>query len=331
MSIQSFVRRARNRARDLLFVPGTERLWAQRMRGCVTALLYHRIAEPGRSFLDHGAPPTPPEQLRRELRFLARLGARFTTFDDILKHGFPRPHEIVVVVTFDDCTRDNYGNALEIVSDAGAHAVLFQITSLVGATSLLWEHELYWHLEQDGGARLGVAARDSGVSNLSGAGLVETLRESVAPDIIGRVLESARSPLMREEHGALTATLYPGPAQLTHAAAAGHQIGSHGAHHYKRSTIDATSFEAECKQSYETLTALLGHPPAAFSYPFSSVASGDSAIVRRYFRQAMVVAPGGDAHRIRTGTDAYAMPRFTWRGPFPNARRERRWLLEGTA
>jgi peptidoglycan/xylan/chitin deacetylase (PgdA/CDA1 family) len=290
------IRRLANRGKDLLFVSPLDRMWIGAMRGAVTCFLYHRVGD-GPSFLDRGGPAIAVAELERDLHILQSIGVTFMTFEDLRNGHFPAAREIGVIISFDDCLASNYTVAAPLLERAGARGTFFQITSLVDSKTLLWEHALYFH-----------AAR---VPNL------ESLREETAPDVLAPLLDEA---------GAVDAgDLYPTSAQLREARQRGHEIGSHGHRHYKRSNISDATFESELAASSSTLESILGEKPLAFSYPFNSYLPGDDAICARHFSQAVTV----DKHRIDRDTNPLWLPRFTWPGPAKSALRQRRWLLTG--
>lgn len=323
-----------NRLADVAFLPPLAGLWARGLRGRVTCLLYHRVDEPGaHPFLDRGGSPViPPGELRRELRLLRDLGAGFHTFTDLRRGWFPEPDEIAVIVSFDDGFRSNYTSGLEVLRETGVPGVFFQTTGLIDSEELLWEHELYWRTRNPAAAttfseHLRRTGPELAPSPLGERDLVVHARERVPSDAVDRLLVEAREEL--GETGAMAEAAraaYPTAAMIRRAREEGHEIGAHGHRHYKRSTIDAATFEADIARSREILTDLLGDPPGAFSYPFNNYRPSDEAIVARHFEQGVTV----DRRRIERETDPLWLPRFTWPGPSPNPLRRRRWLLTGS-
>src|ERR1041385_5963481 len=305
------IRRIANRSRDALFIAPLDALWSGDMRGKVTCLLYHRVGEPAGAFLARGGSPViTPREFARDLDLLRGLGAMFMTFED-LRHGrFPNRDQIGVIISFDDCFASNYTIGLEVIERAGVKATFFQTTGLVDANELLWEHELYWHTRDDEHAARFAAS-------------VEHLREEVAPEVLAPLLAAARDDPAAMSEAARA--LYPTSDQLRAARRKGHEIGSHGHHHYKRVNISAETFESVLRTSAERLEAILGERAGAFSYPFNSYVDGDAAICARHFAQAVTV----DKKRITRDSDPFSLPRFTWPGPSRNAMRQRRWILTG--
>jgi peptidoglycan/xylan/chitin deacetylase (PgdA/CDA1 family) len=112
---------------------------------------------------------------------------------------------------------------------------------------------------------------------------------------------------------------------LRRARESGHEIGSHGHRHYKRSSIDAELFEDELHRSSQRLAGILDQVPAAFSYPFNSYLPGDKDICARYFQQVATV----DGEPIARSCNPLEIPRMNWPGPARNGLRARRWLWTG--
>lgn len=320
-----------NRAKDLLFMPGTATLWRRRLVGKVMALVYHRVDDPARyDFLERGGTPViRPEALATELIWLRDIGARFMTFTDIRRGEFPDDNEFGVVVTFDDGFRDNYTTGLEVLDSIGIKGVFFQCSAMIDGRELIPEHALYWFAAQSEVASVLVElARIAGwpsAKEATAARMTEHLgrwiREAPADSlkaIIAAVCE--RFPTQEQ-----AATLYPAAADIRRAVEQGHEIGSHGHEHLHRATLDADGFESELSTSSSRIEAVTGVRPAAFSYPFSAYLPGDREICGRYFEQALTV----NGQLIQRDSDPLAMGRFTWPGPARNGLRLRRWLLTG--
>lgn len=322
--------RVANRARDLLFLPGTEHLWRAKLKGRVMALVYHRVDAPeNHAFLARGGVPViRPEALEAELAALRRYGARFLTFTDLRRGHFPDPDEFGVVITFDDGFRDNYTLGLEVLGVLGIPAVFFQCSGMIGGRHLLPEHALYWFADHPETAPLLLeAARVAGwpAAGEAGAGLISQAGRWIRAVPARRLvvgLEAARARSPMEEPAE---EIYPDEEDLRRAARAGHEIGSHGNDHLHRSTLDAAGFERELALSRNRIEKAVGMRPAAFSYPFSGYQPGDREICGKYYDQAVTV----DERMIDRESDLLALPRFTWPGPARNGLRLRRWLLTG--
>lgn len=329
----TLLHRIANRSLDLLFLPGFDRFWRHRLMGKVLCLLYHRVADPGQvPFLDrYGVPPIPPSQLLDELSFLNSQGATFLTFSDLRRGRFPGPEKFGVIVCFDDCFRDNYANGLGVLEWLIAHGVLFQSTAMVDAPTLIWEHTLYWHAHDPGRAEaLEALAHERLPASRAhrGDALVGHLREGEPVAAVEALLAEATHRAGRgaaERLAELAASLYPSARYLRAARANGHEIASHGHHHYPRHSIDAAAFEQELIRSQQELEAIVGRKPQAFSYPFNSHGPGDAELCGRHYYQVATV----EARPISPDTPRLAIPRCTWPGPHRNQLQQRRWLWTG--
>jgi peptidoglycan/xylan/chitin deacetylase (PgdA/CDA1 family) len=325
-----------NRSKDyLLFNPLLEGFWLRRARGKITALLYHQIdtTRTDDFLVRGGSPVVTPEVFLQDLRSLQRWGARFYTFRQILAGEFPSPDEFGVAICFDDCFRNNYTVGREALDACDVKATYFQSTAMIDSAELIWEHRLYWHTRNDvqAAAFKRIAQRvlpcDSRLHAASGRTLVAHLREAVPFDDCAKVLAAADAEsAIADEMQLMARELYPTAADLRSAASTGHEIASHGHHHYKRVNISDSIFEAELVRSSAVLAAILGERPTSFSYPFDSHLPSDADVCRRYFLGGATVAK----RRIERAEDPMWLPRFTWPGTPRNEFRRRRWLLTGT-
>ncbi len=323
-----------NRGKDVLFFPWFYSYWRGRLRGQVLCLLYHRIGdnEKTRFLTRGGSPAISPQEFESDLRFLKKQGADFLTFADLRQGRIPDRSRFAVIISFDDCFLDNYTVGMDVLQSLDVKGVFFQSTAFVDSELLIWEHELYWHTRTDAASeRFTRFAQDSGrdlpgIFDLRGAGLVEHLRENVAFERVERLLSEFREIVGAHAEAAETASaIYPRAEHLKKAHLLGHEIGSHGHRHLKRSSIDLPTFQSELEQSSRILTNLLGSAPGAFSFPFNSYVKGDDRAVSRYFSQGVTV----DRRCISSDTPPLWMPRFSWPGPAKNSLRSRRWLLTG--
>ncbi|MRD46841.1 polysaccharide deacetylase family protein [Caenimonas koreensis DSM 17982] len=323
--------RIANRAKDLLFVAPLDSHWRRALRGKVMCLLYHRVDDPAHvPYLEQfGAPSIPPDELARELRFLQGQGAKFMTLADLRQGEFPDPSQFGVIVSFDDGFRDNYTAGLPVLEQLGIRGVMFQSTGMVDAPSLLWEHALYW-LWSDPRSRERlerlVRSRLADMTASQGPALLTRLRDELPMTQLEAILaeltagDASAAALVEQAR-----RLYPRASDVTQAHRHGHELASHGHHHYPRRSIDGATFEAELVRSIDVLTRLTGTAPGAFSYPFNSYLPGDAALCAQHFKQVATV----DRALIDRSSDPHALARFTWPGPHRNGLRRRRWLLTG--
>jgi peptidoglycan/xylan/chitin deacetylase (PgdA/CDA1 family) len=127
-----------------------------RLRGKVCILAYHRVLRED----EVARAPVQPGMYVSEAVFDRQVGFLSAHFDilsfaDLLRmwaeHGGDRRARYCVI-TFDDGWRDNYLNALPILSDHRAPATVFLTTSLIGTDRWFWPERLA-RLLSDWGAR----------------------------------------------------------------------------------------------------------------------------------------------------------------------------------
>ena len=102
--------------------------------------------------------------------------------------------------------------------------------------------------------------------------------------------------------------LYCTKADLKHAVARSHEIGSHTVSHWMRFSMSDEDFLAELKQSKNLLEEYTGTEVFSFSYPFNAYLFSDLELCRAAgYRVAATVDPG----RITKKTSLLEIPRRT--------------------
>ena len=330
----ALARRIANRSKDyILFNPLLESIWVDKMRGQVAAMLYHQVE--GRAeteFLTRGgSPKISTAELRSDLAFFKKLGARFFTFADLIAGQFPEKNEVGIAVCFDDCFRNNYEAGIAVLDDLRIPATFFQTTGLVDATDLLWEHKLYWYTRNDGmTARFAAMAADClatpELELLTRGDFLVRLREGMPFSECQRVIAAADELLSPAvERAELAALIYPSAAHIRSAAKSGHEIASHGHQHLFRARVTRSEFSDDLKRSAVSLTELTGIRPENYSFPFDNWSSEDQATVLETFKAASTVSK----QPVLRGSSRTLLPRFTWPGAARNSFRHRRWLVTG--
>ena len=270
-------------------------------------------------------------ELRADLAFFKRQGARFFTFADLIAGSFPDKDEIGVAVCFDDCFLNNYREGLSVLEEEGVIATFFQTSALIDATDLLWEHKLYWYTRNDGvSAQFAELAANCLAApecrTYPTANLLHLLRERIPFAQCERVLTSADKILSSpDERARVAARIYPSAEQVLSAARAGHEIASHGHRHLFRAGVTEIEFADDLVRSAQILADVTGRRPTTYSFPFDNWAARDEEAVLRVFDAASTVSK----RPILKGDDKRLLPRFTWPGAAPNLFRHRRWLLTG--
>jgi peptidoglycan/xylan/chitin deacetylase (PgdA/CDA1 family) len=207
--------------------------------------------------------------------------------------------------------------------------VIFQSTALLEAASLIWEHALYWYWYQPTMAQALtelVRQRLPSAQDVPSTKLLHWLRAHAPPSVLEDLLAAMRERFDTAPQLASWAQqLYPRRSDVLRATRGQHELGSHGHHHYMRSSIDAALFESELRDSANLLQGFSGERPRAFSYPFNDYMPAEARLCSRYYEQVATV----DAAPICHDSDPFALPRFTWPGVPRNGLRRRRWLLTG--
>lgn len=326
------IKRALNRSRDLLFaMPGYERRLIDELKGKVSCLLYHRIEAYGNhEFLDRGGSPViSVTDFDRELGYLSGLPVQFYTLEELKSGRFPDRHTIGIVICFDDCFKCNYLQGLDILKKYSIHAVFFQCTGLINSSYLNWEHLLYW-LYFMPAAKSVLLERLHDMPDITDINppTIDNLREKVDSKLIEKKARAVAGELKLDpEIEQLARQLYPDERMLVNARNQGHEIASHGHHHYYRSTISEALFIDDLKRSYSILSELLGREPLSYSFPFNSYTSKDLALAGRLY--AVIANVGYGRLEQPITNDAGLIPRLTWPGPSSNQYRMKRWLLTG--
>ena len=327
-------KRILNRSKDYLAaISFVEQQWINQLKGKVSCLLYHRIENYAEhDFLDKGGSPvTSPGDFDKELSYLKTLPTRFYTLEDLSSGQFPDSETIGIVICFDDCFKCNYQQGLEILSKHSIPAVFFQCSGFINSRSLIWEHQLYWLFSNTGykqtfTEKIRAQLNDLGLPDNE---LLNYLREQVDPKII----EQAASDLiielsLQDVTKDIAESIYPNSKDVIEAFSRGHEMASHGHHHYKRETITDTLFEQELLSSQTILKNLIGSEPVSFSYPFNSFFPTDHNVVNKYFKNIATVNNQRLSKPLQT--DTKIVPRLTWPGRSNNSYRMKRWLLTGS-
>jgi peptidoglycan/xylan/chitin deacetylase (PgdA/CDA1 family) len=104
--------------------------------------MYHQISErPNRAFRQYSV---TPGTFAAQMRWLAALGYRGVTLDDLLAHRsgqrlLPRKP---IILTFDDGCEETVGNVVPVLEAHGFTAVFFLVAGLMGGTSRWLRTEL---------------------------------------------------------------------------------------------------------------------------------------------------------------------------------------------
>jgi len=260
-------------------------------RGEARVLAYHRVlesAEPQDFSFDPELISASAEAFREQMR---HLKAHFVPmrFDEVLDHqqrGVPLPAG-AVLVTFDDGYDDNHRVAFPILRELGVPATFFVATGHIDSGR---PYAYDWL------AHLLLTARADRV-RMPGAGIDLPLPVSLAArrELVGTVLDRLKYLDDAGQQDAIAALerdwdlpRAPGHAdcrpmtwdQLREMRDAGMEIGGHGVHHRMLAKLPDEALAAELSECQARLTAELGAPAIALSYPVGGPDAYDARVVR---------------------------------------------------
>lgn len=267
------------------------------------ALLYHSIADTGRSRADELVPATRPELFARQLALLRR---RFEVVPaaqlQAAVAGRRRGGRIPVAVTFDDDDHTHPAVAAPLLRDAGLTATFF-----VNAESLDEPRPLWWQQLQRAWDEQLI---DSDLIELAGA------QAGSAPDLdgIGTAVTRLRPERREALRGTLRERLGDDPAlnglnrdELKALADAGFELGCHTRGHDYLPLLTGEELAGSVAGGRDDIEAITGRPPVSFAYPSGGWdAAARDAVTAAGFRFAFI-ADGGV---VRPETDPLALPRI---------------------
>ena len=216
-------------------------------------LCFHRVKISSGSLLDRRIGVTKPSDLEEVIRFLRIAGYQFVSLEKLVNMVEAGIFTKVAAITFDDGLSDLYENAFPIMKKYKIPFTCFLITSLIGATNLLWLHRLYVAWD-----RIDKSARDDIIrdyvevnDNIQSA---ETAAHFVVhfndPHMLMKVAtelsEAAKINCEDEEH--IAKALYLSSEAIEEMQANGLIIEMHGHYHWPMARLN----EEETKQELKT-------------------------------------------------------------------------------
>ena len=315
------------------------------LRNRAVVLMYHRVLTPEerRTAASHPALVVERDTFARQMallkkRFVVLSAAEFA---DHIEHRRPFPSSSCIV-TFDDGWRDNYDNALPILSGLSIPSLIFLPMNFIGRRRVFWQEALVQLLlravglvRQEPGRRAALEAL------LTPAGLAGVLDESGSnptTTIIGAV--SAQKALTRETIERVVAELAKNVGvrmedlaetdgfidwtQVQSMARQGVTFGGHGVDHLLLTQVSDAQADAEIEGSKIALDERLREPTPTFSYPNGYCTPRVAAKVRSVGYRLAFIAQGGpvtctddpwtlrrvNIHESVTDTDALFLARL---------------------
>ena len=232
-------------------------------------LLYHRVDDGEDSFL----PSTPITLFKKQMEYLAETSSVWSLEDAVegmLRNDLP---DGVVVVTFDDGYRDNYLNALPILTDLSLTATIFLATDSIGSRRILWHDRVFrafgktrmTTLEKFGPQSKSYSMRTEREKIRTRGDVLEMLKrldEQERMSSIDRLIEklAVEDPLEVPD-----LMMNWDEARKMHRS--GMTLGSHTVTHPILSTLSPSRLEDEITTSKTEMERELGVPVRTFAYP----------------------------------------------------------------
>jgi peptidoglycan/xylan/chitin deacetylase (PgdA/CDA1 family) len=302
------------RAAHLLDATGIGKL-ALRGNGSsgVLVLNYHRIGDSRRSDLDRNLFSATPDAFDAQVAFVARH-CEVITPDDLAEARRARGR--YAMFTFDDGYRDNFDNALPILSSNGVAASFFPATGFVDQPRLAWWDQIAWMVRHSRHRQL--PPRDWLDAPLA---FDEPEREKAVSVLVARYksLPAGRAAgfldFLAEETGSGrpaasdAADVWMNWDMIRELISAGMSIGGHTVSHPTLPMLGRDEQRAEIAGCAGRLSAELGTRMSAFSYPRGAFNGATRTCLREVGVEYAFAASGGYS-RFNASWDAYEIPRI---------------------
>ncbi len=298
------------------------------VRGCfrrdLRVLAYHRVRDFDDGFtFDPGLISASPEAFRSQMMHLRDRFHPVTCREVVAAlDGGPALPRDAVLVTFDDGYDDNHSIAFPILRETGVPATFFVATGHIDS-GLPYAYDWLAHLVLTATAeRLRLPALDVDVS--LPAALAQ--RRSLVEELLDRLkyLDDAGQQAVISEleldcrrprtvgHPDCRPMTW---SQLREMQAGGMEIGGHGVHHRMLAKLPGHALRTEVAECHARLSAEMGAPPIAISYPVGGPDAYDARVMDVVREQGFrigftyisgVSAPRADARYefLRTGIES---------------------------
>jgi peptidoglycan/xylan/chitin deacetylase (PgdA/CDA1 family) len=284
------------------------------LRRRAVVLMYHRVLTPEERRIA-GSHPALVVDRDTFARQMALLKKRFVVlsvaqFADHVEHRRPFPSSSCIV-TFDDGWRDNYDNALPILSRLGIPSLIFLPMNFIGHRRVFWQEALVQllgravvqvHHQPDRRAALQALLTPVGLD-----GVLDESGSDPRATIIAAV--SAQKALTRETMEQLVAELAENMSvqmedlaatdgfidwtQVHSMARQGVTFGGHGVDHLLLTQVSDAQADAEIEGSKIALDERLREPTPTFSYPNGYWTGRVAARVKSAGYRLAFIAQGG--------------------------------------
>lgn len=261
----------------------------RRLRGRdLRVLAYHRIREIGPDFsFDPELVSASPEAFRRQMLHLRERFHPVTCRDVAMAlDGGARLPRDAVLVTFDDGYDDNHSAAFPILRELGVPATFFVATAHIDS-GLPYAYDWLAHLlltMQGDRARLPALSVDLPLppARASRHALVDIVLDRLK--YLDDAGQQAVITALEHDCGLARGSGHPDCRpmtwnQLREMHGAGMEIGGHSAHHRMLAKLPVDVMRAEVAECQARLTAELGAPAIAISYPVGGPDSFDGQVI----------------------------------------------------
>jgi peptidoglycan/xylan/chitin deacetylase (PgdA/CDA1 family) len=258
------------------------------LRNRAVVLMYHRVLTPDerRRAGSHPALVVERETFERQMALLKKrfVVLSVAEFAEYVEQRRPFPSSSCLV-TFDDGWKDNYDNALPILSKLRIPSLIFLPMHFIGQRRVFWQEALVQLLGRAVAAVRSTPERRPAIEAVLGpvglAGLLDLAEPDPKPAIIAAV--TAQKKLTRPAIERMVAELAEtigvrleelattdGFIDWTEAAtmaAHGVTFGGHGLDHLLLTQVSEAQADAEIEGSKTALDQKLAEPTPTFSYP----------------------------------------------------------------
>lgn len=278
-------------------------------------LNYHRIGNGFNSSFDRNLWSASAEDFEYQVRTVSR------DFDviglDDMEHVVSRRGGKYVLITFDDGYYDNYTDAFPILKSYSAKAVFFLATGFLDSPKVPWWDEIAWMVRHSPIKTLPASrwidkpiALEESNHELAIRTLLKVYKKlsgEETANYLNYLSEATQSPRCPEH---IAHQLWMNWAMVREMKQAGMAFGGHTVNHPILGNLPADQQEFEIAECQRRLTAELGVPATAFSYPVGGPGSFNQhtfdSLERNGFRWGFTYFGGN----LRTPTtNRYALPR----------------------
>lgn len=328
MSTRPWTYRVKRAVAHLLYGVGLLQLWqAIALRRKAVVLMYHRVltAEERAAAASHPALVVDRDTFARQMTLLKR---RFTVlsvaeFAEYVHQRRPFPPS-TAIITFDDGWRDNYDNALPVLSSLQLPSLIFLPMNYIGAQRVFWQEALAQllvravaHVRRDESSRAGLARllEPVGLSGLladsadelkprviAAVSAQKGLTRTAIEQLVGDLASAIRVPV---ETFARTDGFIDWP-QVQAMASQGVTFGGHGVDHLLLTQVSDEQADAEITGSKAMLDDRLPSMYPTFSYPNGYYTPRVADKVKDTGYQLAFVAMGGP---VTCDSDPYTLTR----------------------